>query len=170
MNELNATVGLYDSHDLAADAVRALSKGGFPMNKVSIIGRELERVEDVKGYYTWKDPAKQGAGIGAFWGSLFGILVGVGFLAIPGIGPVFVAGSLAATMLAGVEGAALGGSAGGLFGGLLGLGVSKNKIIKYSESIAAGKYLVVAHGTAQDVAQAREILLGASSAPVEVHT
>jgi hypothetical protein len=86
MKDLNATVGIYDSHELAAEAVRVLNKGGFPMNKVSVVGRELERIEDVKGYYTWKDPAKRGAGIGAFWGSLFGVFVGVGFLALPGIG------------------------------------------------------------------------------------
>lgn len=104
MKQLNATVGVFDTHDTAAKTVKELNKGGFPMKKVSIIGKELEKVEDVQGYYTWKDPAKTGAGIGAFWGSIFGLLVGVGFVVVPGIGGVFVPEPLAAVVLGGLEG------------------------------------------------------------------
>jgi hypothetical protein len=167
MKEQNATVGVFKTHNEAADAVKELNKGGFPMRKVSIIGKELQEIEDVKGYYTWKDQAKAGAGIGAFWGSLFGILVGVGFLTIPGIGPLFVAGSLAGILLGGAEGALVGSIGGGLFGSLLGLGINKAKVIKYQEHIAAGKYLVIAHGSVEEVEKARQILKGAEI--VEIH-
>lgn len=169
MKELNATVGVFETHDTAAEAVKELNKGGFPMKKVSIIGKELEKVEDMQGYYTWKDPAKTGAGIGAFWGSIFGILVGVGFVVIPGIGGVFIAGSLAAIVLGGLEGAAVGSVGGGLFGALLGLGISKDKVLKYQQNLEAGKYLVVAHGSADEVNKAKEILEGANASHVEVH-
>ena len=169
MKELNATVGVYDAHNAAAKAVKELNKGGFPMKKVSIIGKELEKVEDVQGYYTWKDPAKVGAGIGAFWGSIFGILVGVGFVVLPGIGGVFIAGSLAALVLGGLEGAAVGSVGGGLFGALLGLGIGKDKVLKYRQNLEAGKYLVIAHGTTEEVNKAKEILKGTSANTVEVH-
>lgn len=169
MEELNATVGVYKTHDTAVEAVSTLNKAGFPMKKVSIIGKELERIEDIKGYYTWKDPAKTGAGIGAFWGSLFGILIGVGFVIIPGIGGVFVAGSLAAVLLGGVEGAVLGTASGGIFGALLGLGIGKDKVLKYQESLKAGQYLVIAHGNKEEVNKAREVLEVGEVSNLEVH-
>ena len=169
MKELNATVGVFDTHDTAVKAVKELNKGGFPMKKVSIIGKELEKIEDVQGYYTWKDPAKTGAGIGAFWGSIFGLLVGVGFVVVPGIGGVFVAGSLAAVILGGLEGAAVGSVGGGLFGALLGLGIGKDKVLKYQQNLEAGKYLVVAHGSKEEVDKARDILEGTNARDVNVH-
>lgn len=169
MKERNATVGVYQSHDEAVEAVKALAKGGFPMRRVSIIGKELKRVEDLQGYYTWKDSAKSGAGIGGFWGSLFGILIGVGFVALPGVGGIFVAGSLAAIVLGGVEGAVFGSAAGGLFGALLGLGIGKAQVLKYQQSLQAGKFLVVAHGTAEEVTRATEILEGVEAISVEMH-
>lgn len=170
MQERNATVGTYNDHAAAAEAVKKLNENGFPMTKVSIIGKELQRIEDVEGYYTWKDPAKMGAGIGGFWGSIFGIMVGIGFIAMPGVGGVFVAGSLAATLLAGVEGAALGSIGGGLFGALLGMGIGKEKVLKYHQSLQAGKYLVVAHGSEEEVKKAQEILGASDIGDVEVHT
>jgi hypothetical protein len=169
MSEINSTVGEYESHDAAVEAVKRLNKGGYPMNKVSIIGKELERIEDIKGYYTCTDAAKTGAGIASFWGALFGILVGVGFIVVPGIGGVFVAGSLAATLLGGIEGAALGALGGSIFGGLLGLGVGRDKMLKYQESLKAGKYLVIAHGTKVEAKRAHEILTGAPVGSVTVN-
>lgn len=169
MKELNATVGIFETHDTAAKAVKELNKGGFPMKKVSIIGKELEKVEDMQGYYTWKDPAKTGAGIGAFWGSVFGILVGIGFVVLPGMGGVFIAGSLAAVVLGGLEGAAVGSIGGGLFGALLGLGIGKDKVLKYQQNLEAGKYLVVTHDTADEVNKAKKILEAANASNVEVH-
>lgn len=171
MNELNATVGVFETHDAAVEAVKRLNEAGFPMKCVSIIGKELQQVEDIKGYYSWKDPAKSGAGIGAFWGALFGVMVGVGFLAMPGVGGIFVAGSLAATLLGGVEGALFGTAAGGLFGALMGLGIGKDKILKYKENLKAGKFLVVAHGPLDEVEKARKLLNEASGATdVSLHT
>ena len=169
MEQLNATVGIYDTHEQAQEAVQALSREGFPMDHVSIIGKELEAEEKVNGYYTWKDPAKSGAGIGAFWGALFGIMVGVGFFSLPGVGGIFVAGSLASALLGGMEGALFGTMAGGLFGALAGLGIGKDKVLKYHEILKAGKYLVVAHGTKEEVERAKQILAGTQASKVDVH-
>jgi hypothetical protein len=63
----------------------------------------------------------------------------------------------------------VGAGAGGLFGALMGIGVGKSHVIKYREFIAAGKYLVVAHGSAAEVQKAREILTGVSPTTVETH-
>jgi hypothetical protein len=96
-------------------------------------------------------------------------MVGVGFVMLPGIGGVFIAGSLAAIVLGGLEGVAVGSIGGGFFGALLGLGIGKDKILKYQQNLEAGKYLVVAHGTANEVKKAKEILEGTDASHIEVH-
>jgi hypothetical protein len=102
-------------------------------------------------------------------GGIFGLLVGAAFLWVPGVGPLIVAGSLSSALLGGVEGAVAGAALSGVFGWLAGLGISKQHILKYEESVKAGKYLVIAHGTPDDVKKARGILEGTKPAELNVH-
>ena len=39
-----------------------LQKAGFDMQKISIIGQDYQTAEHVRGFFTWKDTAKAGAG------------------------------------------------------------------------------------------------------------
>lgn len=95
---------------------------------------------------TWKDTAKASAGQAGYWGSfiggLFGILGGAGLLFIPGVGSVMVAGGLVGVLAEWIEGMIIGGAgaagAGGLVGALVGLGIPKEKAIKYETAIKAG--------------------------------
>jgi hypothetical protein len=163
-----SAIGVFDSMDAADDAVRKLVEGGFPANQVSVLAQNFQSEKQVHGFVTTGDVAKAGAGAGAWVGGLFGVLMGVAFIAVPGFGPLLVAGPLAASLLGGIEGAIAGAGAGGLLGALAGLGVSKQHIVKYEDNLKAGKYLVVAHGNAEDVSRAQSILQ--SSAPAEVAT
>jgi hypothetical protein len=95
---------------------------------------------------------------GAFWGGLWGLLFGAAFFWVPGIGPVLVGGPLVAWIVAGLEGAVVIGGLSAIGAGLYSLGIPKNSIVQYETAIKAGKYLVVAHGTAAEAAKAREIL------------
>src|SRR6266567_5397221 len=74
----SAVVAVFRHHSDAEEAVRALDKGGIPMNKISIIGRDFQLKEDVQGYYHPSDAAKEGADFGAWVGGLFGLLVVAG--------------------------------------------------------------------------------------------
>ena len=89
-------------------AVRQLHEAGFAMGDLSIIGRDFQMSEEPVGFVSAGDYAKAGAGTGAWFGGLFGLLVGAAFLIVPGVGPVVVAGPLAAAVLAGLEGAIAG--------------------------------------------------------------
>src|SRR5262249_42276004 len=80
-----------------------------------------------------------------------------------------VAGSLAAVLLGGVEGAVAGAALSGVLGWLLGLGISREKILKYEEAVKAGKFLVVAHGPAEQVERAREILAASRPEKLDRH-
>ena len=72
--------------------------------------------EEPVGFISTGDYAKAGAETGAWFGGLFGLLVGAAFLILPGVGPVVVAGPLAAALLAGLEGAIAGTALGSLAG------------------------------------------------------
>jgi len=162
-------VGVYDTMAQAEGAVRKLDEGGFRIEQVSILARDLTSEKEVHGYLTTGDVAKQAAGTGAWVGGLFGLLVGAAFIWVPGFGPLLVAGPLAAVLLGGIEGAAVGAAASGLLGALTGWGISKQHILKYEEDVKAGKYLVVAHGSAEDVARAEDILRGTGAGELTTH-
>jgi hypothetical protein len=153
-----SVVGVYDSMDAAEAAVRTLAQSNFPIQQVSLVSQNLHSERTVHGFITTGDVAKSGAGIGAWTGGLFGLLVGAAFLWVPGVGPLLVAGPLAAALLGGIEGALAGAAGGGLLGALAGWGISKEHILKYEDQIKGGKVLVIAHGSAEDVANARSIL------------
>jgi uncharacterized membrane protein len=102
-------------------------------------------------------------------GGLFGLLVGAAFIWVPGFGPLLVAGPLAAMFLGGIEGALAGAAGGGLMGALVGWGVSDKHILKYEEHVKGGKYLVIAHGTNDQVMMAREILNRTDAEELNVH-
>ena len=115
------------------------------------------------------DVAKSAAATGAWVGGIFGLLVGAAFLWVPGVGPLVVAGSLASVLLGGVEGAVAGAAATGVLGWLFSLGISKEKILKYEEAVKAGKYLIIAHGSADAVEKARAILKGSGAEQLDLH-
>jgi len=165
-----SVVGVYPTMSEAEEAVRMLDRGGFPIQQVSIVAQNLESEKEVHGYVTVGDIAKSGAGTGAWVGGLFGLLIGAAFIWVPGFGPLVVAGPLAAMLLGGIEGLVAGAAGGGLLGALVGWGVSKEHILKYEERLKGGKYLVIAHGSAEEVAKAHNILEGSGATELNVHT
>jgi len=60
-------------------------------------------------------------------------------------------------------------SASGVLGWLFSLSISKQHILKYEESVKAGQYLVVAHGSAADAEKAKAILAGTKPEEVTAH-
>jgi hypothetical protein len=164
-----SVVGIYHKMDEAEKAVRALDRAGFPIKQVTIASKDISSEKAVHGYVTACDVSKQGAATGAWLGGIFGLLVGAAFMWVPGIGPVVVAGSLSAALLGGVEGALAGSALGGILSGLAAWGISKQHILKYEEVVKAGKFLVVAHGTADEVKKAQEVLAGTGAAELTSH-
>ena len=169
MSDKHEVVNVFPSHVEAEAAVLDLQKAGFDMRKISIVGKDYQTSEHVRGFLTWKDTAKAGAGEAGYWGSffggLFGILTGVGLLFIPGVGPVIVAGHAAGVLAGWLEGMILGGVgaavAGGLVGALVGLGIPKEQALKYETEIKVGKFVVIASGTDEEIDRAHQILKNA---------
>src|ERR1700723_1855381 len=107
ISDKSSVVAIFDSHDRAEDAIRELQKSGFDMKKLSIIGKDYHTEENVVGYYNTGDRMKYWGKMGAFWGGIWGLLFGAAFFVVPGIGPVLVAGPVAAWIVAALEGAAV---------------------------------------------------------------
>jgi hypothetical protein len=165
----SSAVAIYPHIDQAEEAVQQLGRGGFPVQHVSILAKDLGTEKKVHGFVTSCDVAKSSARTGAWVGGIFGLLVGAAFLWVPGVGSLIVAGSLASAMLGGVEGAVAGAAVSGVLGWLASIGISKEHILKYEESVKAGKYLVIAHGSAEEVQKAKKILEGSKPAELNVH-
>jgi hypothetical protein len=106
---------------------------------------------------------------GAFWGGLWGLLMGAAFFVVPGIGPVMVAGTLAAAIVGALEGAVVVGGIGAIGAGLYSLGIPKNSVIEYETAIKTDKFLLIDHSTAEEVEKARQILQATNTAGIDVH-
>ena len=137
-------IGLYDSYDDAAQAVRDLETAGIPHRDISLVVNNVDSRYGPSDRANPKEAAKTGAGAGASVGTVLGggagLLAGLGMLAIPGVGPVVAAGWLVAT----AAGAAAGAAAGGLIGSLTGAGVSRDRAHVYAEGVRRGGSLVTA--------------------------
>ena len=162
-------VATFNTHVEAEDAVKELQKSGFDMKRLSIVGKGYHTEQDVVGYYNAGDRMKYWGKLGAFWGGLWGILFGSAFFIIPGVGPIVVGGPLVAAIVGGLEGAALTGGLSALGAGLYSMGIPKDSVLKYETALKSDKYLVIAHGGADEVEKARELLQGMNAASVDVH-
>jgi len=165
----NSVVAIFGQHSAAENAIKELKNGGFDVKKLSIIGRDYHSEDNVVGFYNTGDRMKYWGKLGAFWGGLWGMLFGAAVLFIPGIGPVVAAGSVITWIVAALEGAVVVGGLSALGAGLYSLGIPKDSIVTYETTIKAGKFVLIAHGTADEVEKARGILETSGAEQVNVH-
>ena len=169
MSETNSVVAIYETHSQAEEAVKELQRSGFDMKQMSIVGKDYHTDEHVVGYYNTGDRMQYWGKLGAFWGGLWGMLFGAAFFVIPGIGPILVAGPLVAWIIGALEGAVVVGGLSVLGAGLYGIGIPKDSVVKYEAALKADQFILLAHGTAAEVAKGRDILQTTHSVEVAVH-
>ncbi len=153
----NVAVAVYPTHREAEAAVKELEEGGFDMTKLSIAGRDYHTEEQVVGYYNMGDRMKTWGKMGAFWGGLWGFMFGASFV-FPGFGPILVAGPLVAWIVGTLEGAVAVGGLGAIGAALFSAGIPKDSILVYESDIKAGKFVLLAHGTPDEVKEAKVML------------
>jgi hypothetical protein len=165
-----AVIAVYNTHPEAEAAVKELQRGGFDMKKLSVVGRGYHTDEQVVGYYNTGDRMKHWGRAGAFWGGLWGLLFGAAFFWVPGIGPVLLAGPLAAALVGALEGAVVVGGLSAVGAALYSIGIPKDSVLRYETAIKADKFVIMAHGTAGEVAKAKEILKTTKPASLDEHS
>lgn len=168
-NNESLAVAICKTHTEAEQVVKELQRFGFDVKKLSIIGKDYHEEDKVVGFYTTKDAMKSWGKAGAFWGGLWGLLVGAGFFLVPGIGPIVIAGPIVASLVGALEGAVVVGGLSALGGALFSIGIPKDSIIMYEKALKADKYLVIAHGSPDDIDRARDIMAKTNEIDVTVH-
>lgn len=158
-------VGIFSSRRDVEEALHELRDSGFPMSQVSVVAKNADSHDlNMSGAGAIDDEteveegARKGAIAGGALGSLTGLLVGLGALAIPGIGPIMLAGAAATALATAISGGAIGAAAGGLIGGLIGLGIPEDRARAYSDRVSQGDYLLMVDGTENDINLAQTIL------------
>jgi uncharacterized membrane protein len=157
---VNSVVAVFDTHEQAEDAVRKLQRAGIDMKSLSIAGRNAHVEEHVVGYYNTGDRMSYWGKRGAFWGALWGLLFDSALFAIPGIGPVLLAGPLVSWMIAVLEGAIVFGGVSAIGAGLMSVGIPRDSAIQYETALKTDKYLLIVHATPSVVAKAESVIQG----------
>jgi hypothetical protein len=139
----------------ATTIVEQLKGAGFSNNDISVLLPDKTGTRDFAHEQHTKAPegAAAGAGTGGVLGGALGWLVGIGALAIPGLGPFIAAGPI----MAALSGAAAGAALGGVTGALIGLGIPEYEAKRYEGKIKEGNMLISVHAqdsSARDMAKA----------------
>jgi uncharacterized membrane protein len=169
MAKQNVTVAIYKSHQEAEAAIKELQQAGFNMKNLSIVGKDYHTEEQVLGFYNTGDRVKYWGKLGAFWGGLVGLLFGSAFFVVPGIGHVMILGPLAGWIIGALENAVVVGGLSALGAGLYSIGIPKDSTLQYETALKADKFLVIAHGTNEEVEKAGSILDKTSENACVVH-
>lgn len=144
------------SESQAEMIVRELKTGGFADGDISVLFPDKTGTKDFAHEQNTKAPegAVTGASTGGVVGGTLGWLVGIGALAIPGVGPFIAAGPI----MAALGGAAVGATVGGITGALVGMGIPEYEAKRYEGKIKAGNILISVHSeNSEETKRAKEI-------------
>lgn len=162
-NRPRVVVALFPEREAAENAIRALQDAGFSRESIGVATRDRSpegRLLD-DGESKAAEGAATGALSGGVLGGVLGLLVGVGALAIPGVGPVIAGGALASALgIAGgtaVAGAGIGAATGGLLGALVGMGIPDVEARHFERGVREGGTLVTLEAAGRET-EARTIL------------
>ena len=170
MSETNAVVAVYKTHEGAEEAIKELQRSGIDLHALSIIGKNTHTDEHVVGYYNTGDRMKYWGKTGAFWGGFWGLLFGSAFFAIPGTGPVLVAGPVVAWIVGALEGAAVVGGLSAVGAGLYSMGIPKDSVLQYEMALKTDQFLLMVHGTAKEVEAAWAIIESTQPVNITLHS
>jgi hypothetical protein len=151
-----AVFGIAKNESQAIMIADRLRMTGFTDNDISVLFPDKQGTKDFAHEQHTKAPegAAAGAGSGAVIGGALGWMVGIGALAIPGLGPFIAAGPI----MAALAGAAGGAAAGGVTGALIGMGVPEYEAKQYEGKIKSGNILMSVHSEdSKERAHAKEI-------------
>src|SRR5580704_2919602 len=152
-----AVFGIYKNSALAERAVDSFLSAGFSNNDISVLLPDSQSSKEFAHEKNTKAPegATTGATTGGVVGGTLGLLVGIGALAIPGMGPFIAAGPI----MAALAGLGAGGAVGGLIGALVGMGIPEYEAKRYEGRVKDGGVLLSVHSDNSDqTKRAKEIL------------
>jgi hypothetical protein len=169
MAQNDTAVAVFTDHQGAEAGIKKLAEAGFDMKKLTLVGKGYHSEDKIVGFYNLGDRVRFWGKYGAFWGGLWGLLFGGIFVTVSGVGSVVVLGYLAAVVLSAVESAVLVGGLSALGAALYSIGIPKDSVLNYETAVKADGFLVMAHGTAEEMARAKAILGASNPSRLDVH-
>jgi len=138
-----AVYGIYRDTVALGGGLEALRAAGFRGTDISVLMPENVGTKDFVHKKDTKAPegATTGVASGAVIGGALGWLVGIGALAIPGLGPFIAAGPIMGLL----AGAGAGGAVGGVAGALIGMGIPEYEAKRYEGRVKSGGILLSVH-------------------------
>jgi hypothetical protein len=165
----DSIVAVLNTHTEVQAIAKELQKVRFDMKKLSVVARDCHAEEGVVGYYNTNGKVRYCGDLGTFWGGFWRLPVGSAFLWVPGLGLIVAVGPLVSWMVAALEGAAVWGGLTAVGAALYSLGIPRDRILAYEDSLRANKFLVIAHGTTEEIDRACDTLQGTEWGEAEVH-
>lgn len=162
-----AVFGIVRTQANAETLISALKTKGFMMSDISVLFPNKGETRDFAHVQGTKAPegAVVGGGTGSVAGGVLGLLVGIGALAIPGLGPLIAAGPI----MAALSGMAVGAAVGSITGALVGLGIPEIQAKAYEGKIKGGNILVSVHTTdGKQVGAAKEVFKAQGAEDISV--
>jgi hypothetical protein len=157
-----AVFGIYPSYVNVESGVDGLKAAGFSNRDISVLFPQSAGSKDFAHEKGTKAPegATAGAGTGVVLGGTMGWLLGIGALAIPGLGPFIAAGPI----MAALAGAGVGGAVGGVTGALVGMGIPEYEAKRYEGRVKDGGILLSVHSDSSDWTKRAKQILEATGA------
>src|SRR5580658_8695939 len=139
----SSVICIAKSEAQAISIANELKAANFSNNDISVLFPDKAGTKDFAHEQHTKAPegATTGGVTGGILGGAFGWLVGIGALAIPGVGPFIAAGPI----MAALGGAAVGGAVGGIAGALIGMGIPEYEAKRYEGKVRSGNILISVH-------------------------
>jgi hypothetical protein len=160
MEKQLSSVYVFNNHADAENAVRSLGLSDFDMKHLSLIGRGYHTEERPIGFYTKGDRIRSWGKFGVFWGAIWGLLFAPAIFVLPGVGTLAMAGPVVVAFVNALEGAVVIGGLSVLGGAMLELGVEEKKILKFEVALKADQFLLMVHGSDDEIQRAHRLLEG----------
>lgn len=164
--EAKRALGVFANTQELEQAIKELKASGYPMEKVSIIGKDIKQNSnsgEAKTSNHIGDQDVNATGVvgdtltATTWGSL---LIGLSGLAIPSLGAILAAGSVGVALVASIAGVTVGVTANeNLVRSLKDLGIPEDRARMYSDRLQQSYYLIILDGTDTEIALAETILV-----------
>ncbi len=152
MGECNAVVAICHTHTEAEAAVKELKQAAVNVKKLSIVGKDYHTDKHVVAYYSTGDEHMK------YWGT-----------AIRGIGPVLIAGPLLGWVLCALEETVVIEGLTAIGAALNNMGIPKDSVLNYETALRSSKFILMAHGTAEEVAHAQRIIQAKRARSIDIY-
>lgn len=155
--EAGPLVAVYDSHVPVESITRNLSRAGFDMGKVSIVGKRYRVEEHPLGFYSTGDRIVGWDDTAGFWCAIWSLLAGPAVTAVPQVGLVAAAGPFGLALIAAGNRPVAAGGVSALVAALVSQGIHPVAAVRYEADVKAHRFLVLVHDAAAEIAMAHSL-------------